>query len=84
MRAKQSPRPLPIQVKQSEHIIRPEIQKFESAIRAEKRDKGYIFAFSFSKPAYEEVARCKQQDKIEIELWPILDLMNAAPAPSIL
>jgi len=74
----------PIQVKQSEHVGRPEIQKFASAIRAEKKDKGYVFAFSFSKPAYEEVARCKQEDKIEIELWSVLDLMNADPAPSIL
>ncbi|MBM3143176.1 MAG: hypothetical protein FJ005_09105 [Chloroflexi bacterium] len=74
----------PIQVKQSEHVGRPEIQRFESAIRAEKKDKGYVFAFSFSKPAYEEVARCKQEDKIEIELWSVLDLINADPPPSIL
>ncbi|MBM3154932.1 MAG: hypothetical protein FJ008_06310 [Chloroflexi bacterium] len=74
----------PIQVKQSEHIGRPEIQKFESAIRAEKKDKGYVFAFSFSKPAYEEVARCKQEDKIEVELCPVMDLINTDPAPSIL
>lgn len=74
----------PIQVKQSEHVGRPEIQKFASAIRAEKKDKGYVFAFSFSKPAYEEVARCKQEDTIEIELWSVLDLMNADPAPAIL
>ena len=58
--------------------------KFASAMRAEKKDKGYIFAFSFSKPAYEEVARCKQEDNIEIELCPVLDLMNADPSPSIL
>ena len=74
----------PIQVKQSEHVGRPEIQKFESAVRAEKRDKGYIFAFSFSRPAYEEVARCKQEDNIEIELWQVQDLVNADPTPSIL
>ena len=74
----------PIQVKQSEHVGRPEVQKFESAIRAEKRDKGYMFAFSFSKPAYEEVARCKQVDSIEIELWQVQDLVNADPTPSLL
>ena len=74
----------PIQVKQSEHVGRPEVQKFASAMRAEKKDKGYIFAFSFSKPAYEEVARCKQEDNIEIGLWSALDLMNAEPTPSIL
>jgi len=74
----------PIQVKQSEHVGSPEIQKFESAVRAEKKDKGYFFAFSFSKPAHEEVARCKQEDGIAIELWPILELMKADPVPSIL
>ena len=74
----------PIQVKQSEHVGSPEIQKFESAVRAEKKDKSYFFAFSFSKPAYEEVARCKQEEGIAIELWPILELMKADPVPSIL
>jgi len=75
---------LPVQVKQQEHVGRPEIQKFQSAIRAEKKDKGYIFAFSFSKPAYEEVARVKQEDGIEIELWQVQDLMAADPPPTLL
>jgi DNA modification methylase len=74
----------PIQVKQQEHVGRPEIQKFESAIRAEKKDKGYFFAFSFSKPAYEEVARCKLEDKIDIELHQVQDLVNADSPPSFL
>lgn len=74
----------PIQVKQSEHIGRPEIQKFESAVRAEKKAKGYFFAFSFSKPAYEEVARCKQEEGTEIALLQVQELMTADPTPSIL
>jgi len=74
----------PVQVKQQEHVGRPEIQKFESAIKAEKKDKGYFFAFSFTKPAYEEVARCKLQDGIEIELCNIQDLMIADPPLSFL
>ena len=74
----------PIQVKQQEHVGRPEIQKFQSAIHAEKKDKGYFFAFSFTKPAYEEVARCKQQDNIDIELWNVGDLMIADPPPTFL
>lgn len=75
---------LPVQVKQQEHVGSPEIQKFQSAIHAEKKDKGYFFAFSFTKPAYEEVARCKQQEGIEIELWKVQDLMNADPPPTFL
>jgi DNA modification methylase len=74
----------PLQVKQQEHVGRPEIQKFQSAIRAEKKEKGYFFAFSFSKPAYEEVARCKQEENIEIELHEVQKLMTADPVPSFL
>ena len=74
----------PIQVKQQEHVGRPEIQKFESAIRAEKKDKGYFFAFSFSKLAHEEAARCKLEDKIGIELHQVQDLVNADPTPTFL
>ena len=74
----------PVQVKQQEHVGRPEIQKFQSAIHAEKKDKGYFFAFSFTKPAYEEAARCKQQEGIEIEFWNVQDLMEADPPPTFL
>ena len=74
----------PIQVKQQEHVGRPEIQKFQSAIHAQKKDKGYFFAFSFTKPAYEEAARCKQQEGIEIEFWNVQDLMEADPPPTFL
>jgi len=72
----------PIQVKQSEHIGRPEIQKFTSAIRVEKKDKGYFFAFSFSRLAYEEVARCKLEDNIDIELVNVMELMAKESPPS--
>jgi len=74
----------PVQVKQQEHVGRPEIQKFQSAIHAEKKDKGCFFAFSFTKPAYEEAARCKLEEGIEIELWQVQDLMTAEPPPTFL
>lgn len=74
----------PLQVKQQEHVGRPEIQKFQSAIRAEKKNKGYFFAFSFSKPAHEEAARCKQEENIEVELHEVQKLMTADPVPSFL
>lgn len=34
-------------------------------------------------PSIEEVARCKQEEDIDIELWLVLDLMNADPTPTI-
>lgn len=65
----------PVQVKQSEHIGRPVVQKFHSAVRREKRKKGIIVAFSFSKTAYEEAARIKLDEDIEIELRTVQELI---------
>ncbi len=65
----------PVEVKQSEHVGRPVVQKFHSAVRSEKRKKGIIVAFSFAKTAYEEVARIKLDEGIEIELLTIQELI---------
>ncbi|MEA3311795.1 MAG: DNA methyltransferase, partial [candidate division WOR-3 bacterium] len=65
----------PVQIKQSEHVGRPVVQKFESAVRREKRTKGIIVAFSFSKTAYEEAARIKLDEDIEIELRKVQELL---------
>lgn len=51
----------PVQVKQSEGIGRNVIDNFETAIRREHKTIGYIIAFSFTKSAYEEAARAKQE-----------------------
>jgi len=58
----------PLQVKQSENIGRNVVDNFETAIRRESKDKGIIVAFSFGKGAYEEVARAKLHDGLDIEL----------------
>ncbi len=49
----------PIQVKQSENVGRNVVDNFETAIQRIEKDRGNIIAFSFSKGAYEEVARAK-------------------------
>jgi len=58
----------PIQVKQSEGIGRNVIDNFETAIRREHKSSGYIVAFNFAKSAYEEAARAKAEDKMDIKL----------------
>ncbi len=58
----------PIQVKQSEGVGRNVVDNFETAIRREHKTIGYIIAFSFSKSAYEEAARAKAEDKMDIKL----------------
>lgn len=55
----------PIQVKQSEHVGRPVVDSFETALRRhyhrKKERHGYIVAFSYTKGAHEEVARVKKE-----------------------
>jgi len=58
----------PVQVKQSEGIGRNVVDNFETAIRREHKASGYIVAFSFAKSAYEESARAKTEDKMDIKL----------------
>jgi DNA modification methylase len=66
----------PIQVKQSESIGRNVVDNFETAIKRAKKTKGIIVAFSFGKGAYEEVARVKNADDVEIELKTVEDIMR--------
>jgi len=80
----------PIQVKQSEHVGRPVVDDFETAMRryyanalraAEERKeraftmKGIIVAFSFTRGAHEEVARAKGEG-IEIDLLRVEDVVK--------
>jgi len=64
-----------IQVKQSDGVGRNVIDNFETALKRANYKKGYIVAFSFSKGAYEEVARIKNKEELEIELIKVEDLL---------
>lgn len=66
----------PIQVKHSEHVGRNVIDNFETAIKRENKKKGIIVALSFGKGSFEEVARVKNQEGIEIELKTVEDLVK--------
>ena len=66
----------PIQVKQSHSVGRTEVDKFETAVRRAGKSKGYIVAFSFTKGAYEEVAREKRESGLDIELLTVEELVE--------
>jgi len=69
---------IPIQVKGSE-IGYDEIQRFETTMRTLHAKEGYFVAFSFSKPAYEESYRARNEEDLMIDL---LDLEERkAPNP---
>ena len=70
----------PIQVKQSESVGRNVVDNFETALRRHfgknaKEFFGYIIAFSFTKGAYEEVARVKKEG-FKIELVEVQDILD--------
>jgi DNA modification methylase len=67
---------IPIQVKQSDDIGRNVIDNFETAIRRKKKAKGIIVAFSFGKGAYEEIARAKLHENLDIEAFSIRELLK--------
>ncbi len=56
----------PIQVKQQEHVGRPDIDKFETAMRRDKRLKGYFVAFGFTADATKEIQRANTHDGLDI------------------
>jgi hypothetical protein len=64
----------PIQVKQSEHVGRNVIDNFETAMRRNGADTGYVMAFSFTKGAVEEVARAKA-DGLRIRLIKVSEVL---------
>jgi len=66
----------PIQVKQSEDVGRNVIDNFETAMRRRKTTTGIIVAFSFGKGAYEEVARAKHHENLDIRLTTVKELVG--------
>ena len=66
----------PIQVKQSENIGVNIVNSFETAIRKTHKQIGYIIAFSFGKGAYEEAARAKLEENLDIKLVRVDEMDN--------
>jgi DNA modification methylase len=67
---------IPTQVKQSEGIGRNVVDNFETAIRRMGKSKGLIIALSFGKGAYEEVARVKNEEGLEIKLKTVEEILK--------
>ena len=71
----------PIQVKQSSGVGRNVIDNFETAVGRAGKDKGYVIAFSFTKGAYEEAARAKAENGLDISLITVSDLIEVEEVP---
>lgn len=66
----------PLQIKQSEHVGRNVIDNFETALRRSNKNRGIIVAFSFGKGTYEEVARSKLENGLDIELKTVKEILE--------
>jgi SAM-dependent methyltransferase len=66
----------PIQVKQQDRAGRPDIDKFETAMRREKRVRGYFVAFGFSADATREIQRANREDGLDIRTITVKELLE--------
>lgn len=66
----------PIQVKQKDKAGRPDIDAFQTAIRRDKRRKGYFISFDFSEDAMKEIRRIAKEGEIEIIPVTVKELLD--------
>jgi DNA modification methylase len=66
----------PIQVKQKDKAGRPDIDNFETAMRRDKRNKGYFISFDFSDDAIKEIKRLDKEGEIQIIPITVKDLLK--------
>jgi hypothetical protein len=71
----------PIQVKQQEHVGRPILDEFETAMHREKATVGYVVAFSFTRGAVEEVARAQAENGLNVRLIRVKELLMMTRRP---
>lgn len=66
----------PIQVKQKDKVGRPDIDAFETAMRRDKRRKGYFISFDFSEDAMKEIRRLDKEGDLEIIPVTVKELLD--------
>ena len=66
----------PIQVKQKDKAGRPDMDAFETAMRRDKRRKGYFISFDFTEDAMREIKRLDKEGEIEIIPITVKELLD--------
>jgi len=67
---------IPVQVKRTDQVGRPDIENFEVAMKRDKRDKGIFIGFSFSRDAEKEVRRIEREEGVVIELVTVNEIVE--------
>ncbi len=58
---------IPIQVKRTDQVGRPDIENFQIAMKRDKRDRGIVIGFDFSRDALKEIRRAEREEGLFIE-----------------
>lgn len=58
---------MPIQVKRTTQVGRPDIENFEVAMKRDKRNQGIFIGFDFSRDALHEIRRAEREEGLVIE-----------------
>ncbi|MFQ5814150.1 MAG: DNA methyltransferase [Anaerolineae bacterium] len=66
----------PIQVKQKDRVGRPDIDSFETAMRRDRRVRGYFIGFSFSTDAIREIRRVAREEGLDIRPITVKQLLE--------
>ena len=67
---------IPTQVKRYDSVGRVDVDKFETALERAEKDRGVIVGFGFTKDAYEEVARAKNDKNLDIRLKTVEEILK--------
>ena len=66
----------PIQVKQVDKVGRPDIDKFQTAMRRDRRTKGYFVAFGYSQDSIKEIKRAQTVEGLDIVPITVEELLS--------
>lgn len=66
----------PIQVKQKDKAGRPDIDAFETAMRRDRRHRGYFISFDFTEDAMREIRRLDREGELEIVPITVKELLD--------
>jgi DNA modification methylase len=67
---------IPIQVKRTEQVGRPDIENFEVAMKRDGRNRGIFVGFDFSRDAEKEIRRVEREEGLEIEPIKVSEILE--------
>lgn len=67
---------IPIQVKRTDQVGRPDIENFEVAMKRDGRNQGIFVGFSFSRDAEKEIRRIEREEGLEIETVLVSEILE--------